>query len=59
MSSPVLFFDTVSAHQRTAALKAAVDLDIFTAIQEGARTARSIADVRGCLSAASGSSATI
>src|SRR6266550_566202 len=47
MPSPELFFETAFAHQRTAALKAAVDLDVFTAIQDGARTAKSIADVRG------------
>jgi 2-polyprenyl-3-methyl-5-hydroxy-6-metoxy-1,4-benzoquinol methylase len=47
MPSPELFFETAFAHQRTAALKAAVDLDVFTAIQEGARTAKSIADLRG------------
>ena len=45
--SPELFFETAFAHQRTAALKAAVDLDVFTAIHEGARTAKSIADSRG------------
>ena len=47
MPSPELFFDTAFAHQRTAALKAAVDLDIFTAIDEGARTAGRVAEVRG------------
>lgn len=45
--SPELFFETAFAHQRTAALKAAVDLDVFTAIQEGASTARTIAEHRG------------
>ena len=43
MPSPELFFETAFAHQRTAALKAAIDLDVFTAIQEGARTATSLA----------------
>src|SRR5436309_15989438 len=47
MPSPELFFETAFAHQRTAALKAAVDLDVFTAIQNGARTAKRIADLRG------------
>ena len=47
MPSPELFFETAFAHQRTAALKAAVDLDIFTAIQEGASTAKTIAGSRG------------
>src|SRR5438034_4956032 len=46
MPSPELFFEAAFAHQRTAALKAAVDLDVFTAIQEGARTSKSIADLR-------------
>jgi SAM-dependent methyltransferase len=46
MPSPELFFETAFAHQRTAALKAAVDLDVFTAIEEGAHTAASIADLR-------------
>jgi ubiquinone/menaquinone biosynthesis C-methylase UbiE len=41
--SPELFFQTVNAYQRTAALKAAVELDVFTAIGEGARTARELA----------------
>lgn len=44
MPSPDLFFDTAFAHQRTAALKAAVELDVFTAIQDGAQTAQSIAE---------------
>jgi 2-polyprenyl-3-methyl-5-hydroxy-6-metoxy-1,4-benzoquinol methylase len=41
--SPELFFDVAFAHQRTAALKAAVELDVFTAIGDGAHTAREIA----------------
>jgi 2-polyprenyl-3-methyl-5-hydroxy-6-metoxy-1,4-benzoquinol methylase len=45
--SPELFFETAFAHQRTAAIKAAIDLDVFTAIDEGARTARAVADARG------------
>src|SRR5438045_358622 len=32
--SPILFFDTVNAYQRTAAIKAAVELGLFTAIAE-------------------------
>lgn len=39
MPSPVLFFDTVNAYQRTAAIKAALELDLFTAIAEGHQTA--------------------
>ena len=45
--SPELFFETAFAHQRTAALKAAIDLDVFTALNDGARTARAVADDRG------------
>ena len=32
--SPMLLFDTVTAYQRSQALKAAVELDLFTAIGE-------------------------
>ena len=41
--SPMLFFETVTAFQRSAAMKAAVDLDVFTAIGEGATTAAEVA----------------
>ena len=41
--SPELFFQTVNAYQQTAAIKAAVELDLFTAVGEGARTARELA----------------
>lgn len=41
--SPVLFFDTVNAYQRSAAIKAAIELDVFTAIGEGNQTATSLA----------------
>ena len=41
--SPQLFFQTVNAHQRTEALKAAVELEVFTAIGEGNQTAADIA----------------
>jgi hypothetical protein len=41
--SPQLFFQTVNAHQRTEALKAAIELEIFTAIAEGNQTAADIA----------------
>jgi 2-polyprenyl-3-methyl-5-hydroxy-6-metoxy-1,4-benzoquinol methylase len=41
--SPLLFFETMNAHQRTEALKAAVELDVFTAIGEGNRTAAALA----------------
>lgn len=41
--TPDLFFDTVQAYQRTAALRAAIDLDLFTAIGDGAATVPAIA----------------
>ncbi len=41
--SPMLFFETVNAYQRTEALKAALELDVFTAIAEGALTASELA----------------
>ncbi|HLY61753.1 MAG TPA: class I SAM-dependent methyltransferase [Terriglobia bacterium] len=41
--SPVLFFETLSAYERTEALKAAVELELFTAIGEGAATAQAAA----------------
>src|SRR6266853_119539 len=41
--SPELVFDTLNAYQRSAALKAAIQLDVFTAIGEGNATAQTIA----------------
>jgi ubiquinone/menaquinone biosynthesis C-methylase UbiE len=41
--NPGLIFDTLSAYQRTAALKAAIELDLFTAIAGGNRTPDAIA----------------
>ena len=41
--SPQLFFQTINAHQRTEALKAAIELGVFTAIGEGNTTAAEIA----------------
>ena len=41
--SPQLFFQTINAHQRTEALKAAIELEVFTAIGEGNTTADAIA----------------
>jgi 2-polyprenyl-3-methyl-5-hydroxy-6-metoxy-1,4-benzoquinol methylase len=41
--SPELFFETVNAHQRTAALKAAIELDLFSAIGKSKLTAAEIA----------------
>ena len=41
--SPQLFFQTINAHQQTEALKAAIELEIFTAIGEGNTSAAAIA----------------
>ena len=41
--SPELFFDTVNAYQRTAVIKAAVELDVFTALGEGLKTSQELA----------------
>jgi len=41
--SPQLFFQTINAHMRTEALKAAIELEVFTAIGEGNTTAAEIA----------------
>src|ERR1039457_3203283 len=41
--TPGLVFEMVKAHQRTAALKAAIDLDVFRAVGEGPGDAASIA----------------
>ena len=41
--SPVLFFQTLTAYQRSSALKGAIDLDLFTAISNEGRTAAQIA----------------
>ena len=42
-ASPQLFFETMFAYQRTAALKAAIELDLFTAIGEAGSTAAHVA----------------
>ena len=42
--SPLLFFQTINAHQRTEALKAAIELEVFTAIGEGNTTVSAIAN---------------
>ena len=41
--SPALVFDTLTAHQRTAALRAAIELDLFRAIGEGPNDVSSLA----------------
>lgn len=43
LPSPAIIFDMLQAHQRTAALKAAIDLGIFGAVGEGSGDAASIA----------------
>jgi ubiquinone/menaquinone biosynthesis C-methylase UbiE len=42
--SPELFFETINAYQRTAALRAAIELDLFTALAGGAETAHEVAE---------------
>lgn len=42
--SPLLFFDTAFAIQRTCSIRAAVDLEVFTAIKEGHDTTSALAD---------------
>ena len=41
--TPERIFDTLNAYQRTAALRGAIDLDLFTRIDEGASTAAEVA----------------
>ena len=45
--SPLLFMETVNAYQRSAAIKAAIELDVFTRIGEGKSTAREVAEACG------------
>jgi SAM-dependent methyltransferase len=45
--SPQLFFRTINAHQQTEALKAGIELELFTAIGEGNTTADAIAKRTG------------
>ncbi|HWZ99581.1 MAG TPA: class I SAM-dependent methyltransferase [Candidatus Dormibacteraeota bacterium] len=42
--TPERFFSAVNAHQQTEAMKAAIELEVFTAIAEGKRTAFAIAE---------------
>lgn len=42
--TPQLFWETITGFQRSAAMKSAIELDIFTRIAEGNNTARKIAD---------------
>ncbi len=41
--SPVLFFDTANAYQRSSAIRAAVELEVFTALAAGQQTAQALA----------------
>jgi 2-polyprenyl-3-methyl-5-hydroxy-6-metoxy-1,4-benzoquinol methylase len=41
--NPERIFDTLNAHQKTAALKAGIELEVFTAIGEGADSAAALA----------------
>ena len=43
MPSADIVFDRLFAYQKSAALKTAIDLELFTAIDEGARTAAAVA----------------
>ncbi len=45
--NPGIIFDTINAYQRSAALKTAIELDLFTAIAQGAHTADAIAQAAG------------
>jgi ubiquinone/menaquinone biosynthesis C-methylase UbiE len=45
--SPELFFDTVNAYQRTVALKAAIELDLFSCIGQGRKTSQELARTCG------------
>ncbi len=45
--SPDLFMDAVVAYQQTAAIKAAIELDLFTEIAKGNATAESLARTTG------------
>src|SRR5215831_4960942 len=41
--SPALLFDSVIAYQRSAVIRAAIELDVFSAITEGKKTAAQLA----------------
>src|SRR5437762_7248006 len=47
MPSADIVFDTLFAYQRSAALKSAIELEVFTAIDEGQLTAQPIAKRTG------------
>jgi hypothetical protein len=56
--SPALAFDTINAYQKTAAIKAATELEIFTHIAGGAESAAEIASRSGAAAAVSAFCAT-
>jgi predicted nicotinamide N-methyase len=45
--TPALLFDTINAHQRTEAIKAAIELNLFSAIAAGNTSAQEIAQACG------------
>jgi 2-polyprenyl-3-methyl-5-hydroxy-6-metoxy-1,4-benzoquinol methylase len=45
-TAPEPYFDTIFAFQRSAALNSAIELDLFTAIADGARTMQAVAAAR-------------
>src|ERR1700686_600052 len=45
--TPALLFDTINAHQRTEAIKAAIELSLFTAIATGHTSTQEIAQACG------------
>jgi 2-polyprenyl-3-methyl-5-hydroxy-6-metoxy-1,4-benzoquinol methylase len=45
--SPTLFFDTINSYQRTEALRSAIELDVFSAMSPGPRTASELASACG------------
>src|SRR5215510_4061685 len=45
--SPQLFFETVNAYQRSASLKAAIELNLFSLIGQGKNTSRDLAPACG------------
>src|SRR5690348_14171257 len=45
--NPAIIFDMLNAYQRSAALKAAIDLDLFTVLGSGKQTAAEIAKETG------------
>lgn len=46
--SPILFFDTINAYQRSAALKAAIDVDLFSPLVGAPTNASELAKRCGC-----------